>query len=147
MRTKDAMVLHQAPELFISMMLADGVFMRHPKLKGACVELGAGWVPEMLRRLDMVAKAFSKFDASIRMDRKPGEQIIEQMVFTPMPSEDVGNMIEQSCSELFVFSSDYPHLEGTRDPIARFERTMSSLNADQLDHFYSDNFKRAFSLT
>ena len=41
-RTKDAAVLHQTPEMFISMLLLDGVFDRHPGLRGAAVELGAG---------------------------------------------------------------------------------------------------------
>ena len=43
-RTKDAAVLHQTPEMF--RVLLDGVFDRHPGLRGAAVELGAGWVPE-----------------------------------------------------------------------------------------------------
>ena len=46
-RTKDAAVLHQTPEMFLSVLLLDGVFERHPGLRGAAVELGAGWVPEM----------------------------------------------------------------------------------------------------
>ena len=52
LRTKDMAVLHQGPETFLSMMLIDGVFERFPKLRGGCIELGAGWVPAMLVRLD-----------------------------------------------------------------------------------------------
>lgn len=141
-RSKDAMVLHQAPEMFISMMMADGVFARHPKLKGACVELGAGWVPSMLRQLDSVARAYGKVDESLKFDRKPSEQLIEQMGFTPMPHEDVANMIEQSHPDLYLFSSDYPHIEGTRDPIGRFEKTMGELDESIKTSFYSENFLR-----
>ncbi|MFZ0658883.1 MAG: amidohydrolase family protein, partial [Candidatus Binataceae bacterium] len=54
LRTKDVAVLQQGPETFLSMMLIDGVFERFPKLRGACVELGAGWVPALLVRLDWV---------------------------------------------------------------------------------------------
>ena len=39
-RTKDAAVLHQAPEMFVSMLIMDGVLDRHPTLRGAAVELG-----------------------------------------------------------------------------------------------------------
>ena len=56
LRTKDIAVLHQGPETFLSMMLIDGVFERFPKLRGGCVELGAGWVPAMLARLDWVGE-------------------------------------------------------------------------------------------
>lgn len=141
-RTKDATVMHQAPEMFLSMLVADGVLHRHPTLKGAAVELGAGWVPEMLRRLDAVAKVYSRVDESIRFDRKPSEQITQQMGFTPMPHEDVGNMIAQSNPDLYLFSSDYPHIEGTRDPIARFEKTLPQADEATKAAFYSENFLR-----
>lgn len=143
-RTKDATVMHQAPEMFLSMLVMDGVLDRHPTLKGAAVELGAGWVPEMLRRLDAVAKVYSRNDTSVRFDRKPSEQITEQMGFTPMPHEDVGNMIAQSNADLYLFSSDYPHIEGTRDPIARFERTLPENDETVRTQFYSENFLRLF---
>jgi predicted TIM-barrel fold metal-dependent hydrolase len=141
-RTKDATVLHQTPEMFLSMLTIDGVLDRYPNLKGAAVELGAGWVPEMLRRLDAVTKVYSRVDESIRFDRKPSEQFTQQMGFTPMPHEDVGNMIAQSNADLYLFSSDYPHIEGTRDPIARFERTLPEADEAVKTQFYSENFLR-----
>lgn len=141
-RSKDAMVLHQAPEMFLSMLVADGIFERNPKLKGAAVELGAGWVPEMLRKLDSVARAYGKVDTSLQFSRKPSEQLIEQMGFTPMPHEDVGNMIAQSHPDLYLFSSDYPHLEGTTDPIGRFEKNIADIDESTKTKFYSENFLR-----
>jgi predicted TIM-barrel fold metal-dependent hydrolase len=62
LRTKDIAVLHQGPETFLTVMLIDGIFERFPKLRGASVELGAGWVPSMLIRLDWVAKHWSRED-------------------------------------------------------------------------------------
>jgi len=141
-RTKDATVLHQAPEMFLSMLIMDGVLHRHPRLKGAAVELGAGWVPQMLTRLDDVTRVYSRVDESIRFDRSPSEQVTQQMGFTPMPHEDVGNMIAQSNPDLYLFSSDYPHVEGTRDPIARFERTLVDTVEAHKTQFYSENFLR-----
>lgn len=141
-RTKDAMALHQPAELFISMLVADGVFARHPQLRGASVELGAGWVPELLRRLDGVARAFGKVDTSIQFERSPSEQLTQQMAFTPMPHEDVAGMMAQSDTGLYLFSSDYPHIEGTRDPIARFERTIADADESLKTQFYSENFLR-----
>ena len=58
------------PQLFLSVLLMDGVFDRHPGLRGAAVELGAGWVPEMCRRLDWVSRIYGRstslFDRSAR---------------------------------------------------------------------------------
>jgi predicted TIM-barrel fold metal-dependent hydrolase len=145
LRTKDMAVLHQGAETFLSMMLIDGVFERFPKLRGACVEIGAGWVPSMLIRLDWTAKIWSKTDESLaRFTRKPSEQLTQQMAFTPYVFEDVGALIDQSNPELYLFSTDYPHTEGGRNPIARFESALGNRSDAIRDRFYSGNFLRIF---
>lgn len=141
-RTKDAAMLHQPTEMFISMLVLDGVLARHPALKGAAVELGAGWVPEMLRRLDWVSRIYGKVDESVRFERTPSEQLSEQMGFTPFTHEDVAMLVEQSNPDLYLFSSDYPHVEGTRDPIARFERSLQDADESVKTAFYTENFLR-----
>jgi predicted TIM-barrel fold metal-dependent hydrolase len=145
LRTKDAAMMHQAPEMFLSMMLIDGVFERFPRLRGACVELGAGWVPAMLVRLDWVAKIWGRTDSSVAsFTRKPSEQLTQQMAFTPYVFEDVGALIDQSNPDLYLFSTDYPHTEGGRNPIARFEAALGNRPAEIRDRFYSENFLRIF---
>jgi len=141
-RSKDAALMHQPPETFVSMMVMDGVFERHPNLKGAAVELGAGWVPEMLRRLDDITKIYSRVDESIRFDRKPSEQLTQQMGFTPFPHEDVSRLIDDSNSDLYLFSSDYPHVEGGRDPIRKFEKYLADRPEEVKSNFYAENFLR-----
>lgn len=136
--------MHQPPETFVSMMVMDGIFERHPNLRGAAVELGAGWVPEMLRRLDDITKIYSRVDESIRFDRKPSEQLTQQMGFTPFPHEDVSRLIDDSNSELYLFSSDYPHVEGGRDPIRKFEKYLGDSPETIKDNFYAENFLRLF---
>ena len=144
-RAKDMVVMHQGPETFISMMVLDGVFERHPKLRGASVELGAGWVPEMLQRLDYVVKTWTRVDKNLGdIKRKPSEQLKEQMAFTPYAHEDVGLLMDASSPELYLFSSDYPHVEGTRDPIGKFEKTLTNHDESKKDLFYSENFLRIF---
>ena len=144
-RAKDMVVMHQGPETFVSMMVLDGVFERHPELKGASVELGAGWVPEMLQRLDYVVKTWSRVDKNLsEIKRKPSEQLIEQMAFTPFHHEDVGMLMDASHLELYLFSSDYPHVEGTSDPIGRFERFLVDRDEHTKNLFYSENFLKIF---
>ncbi len=143
-RTKDAALMHQPPEKFIRMLLMDGVFARNPNLKGAAVELGAGWVPELLKRLDWVAKIYGRVDESVRFERAPSEQLSEQMGFTPFPHEDVASLIEQSNEDLYLFSSDYPHVEGGRDPIGKFTGHLEDATASAQDKFFAENFLRLF---
>jgi predicted TIM-barrel fold metal-dependent hydrolase len=145
LRTKDIALAHAAPEAFVSMLVLDGVFERHPGLRGAAVELGAGWVPELLRRLDWVVKHWSRNDANLQgLSRTPSEQLTQQMAFTPFVFEEVGVFIDASNPDLYLFSSDYPHIEGGRNPIARFEAALGDRSAAVRDKFYAENFLRIF---
>ncbi len=145
LRTKDITVLHQGPETFISMMVIDGVFERFPALRGASVELGAGWLPSMLVRLDWVAKTWGRADKTLAdFTRSPSQQLTDQMAFTPFVFEAVGDLIDQSNPDLYLFSSDYPHIEGGRNPIARFETALGERGEAVRDAFYAENFLRIF---
>ena len=64
------------------------------------------------------------------------------MGFTPFPHEDVGRLIRDSNEELYLFSSDYPHVEGGRDPIGKFESVLTESSNEAKTKFYSENFLR-----
>jgi predicted TIM-barrel fold metal-dependent hydrolase len=59
---------------------------------------------------------------------------------TPYPHEDAGWIVEQSGPETCMFSSDYPHVEGGRNPLKRFDESLADAPADVLQRFYCDNF-------
>ena len=140
-RSKDYMALHHAPEVFLAVMALDGVFDRFPKLHGGAIELGALWVPSLLTRLELATNNFRKTEPQLNsMELKPAEYIRRQMWFTPFPGEPVGQLIELAGEDLFMFSSDYPHPEGTRYPLGRFEATMAGVSETAREKFYSDNF-------
>jgi hypothetical protein len=63
-----------------------------------------------------------------------------QVRATPYPAEDVGGIVENSGDEVCLFSSDYPHVEGGRNPIKRSEASMQGLSEAQKQRFYCDNF-------
>ncbi|MGA9275558.1 amidohydrolase family protein [Ilumatobacter sp.] len=144
-RSKDMAVLHQGPETFLSVMVMDGVFERLPDLRGASVELGAGWVPSMLDRLDWTVRSWKKVDRYLaELERTPSETLRAQMAFTPFVFEDVGGFIDASADDLYLFSSDYPHVEGGKDPIGRFERSLGDRAPEVRERFYSENFLKIF---
>lgn len=144
-RGKDFTVLHHAPERFLSAMVMDGVFERFPGLRGAAVELGAGWAPALLTRLDETVAVFGRSEAALReMKREPSRQLREQFGFTPFPFEDVGALVRQTHAELYLFSSDYPHAEGGRDPLGRFDRSLAGADPAVVEKFESGNFERIF---
>jgi len=142
LRFCDYMMLSFAPQTFLSALVYDGVFMRHPALRGGVIESGAGWVPDFLRQLELAYKSFSRTDPYLKeLDLSPAEYIRRAVKFTPFPGEDVGRMIADAGADLFLFSSDYPHPEGTRDPLGRFERTMDACSEQDRDLFYRANFE------
>lgn len=141
LRVRDFIGLSYAPELFLTAMVFDGVFERFPKLRGGVIELGAGWVPEFISKIDRAQKIFKRTDHNVAaLSLRASEYIRRAVRFTPFPGEDVGRMIAAAGPELFLFSSDYPHPEGTDDPIGRFERTMPGLSEEAKQQFYSANF-------
>ena len=140
-RAKDYMVLHQSPEMFLSSMVLDGLFELFPRLKGGVIELGAMWVVPWTRRLDIAAGTFNKTEPALReLTMKPSEYVRRNLRFTPFPTEPVGWLIEQCGEELFMFSSDYPHPEGGRDPLAKFEASLDGVGESAKERFYSGNF-------
>lgn len=147
LRVRDFMVLAVSAQQFLTALVFDGVFERFPRLRGGVIELGAGWVPEYLRMLDLSQRVFRKGDPSLAaMPLKASEYIRRAVRFTPFPGEDVGRMIRDAGPELFLFSSDYPHPEGTDDPIGRFERSFTGIDEAAKDLFYRGNFEHMMSV-
>ncbi len=144
-RGKDMISLHHQTETFVGTLVLDGVLERHRNLQVGVVELGAGWVPSMLRRLDSIAEIWKRSEPELAaLTRKPSEQVTEQMSFTPYPFEAVDTIVNESAPELYLFSSDYPHAEGGRDPIGRFDRTTESLGDAARDLFFAENFRTLY---
>jgi predicted TIM-barrel fold metal-dependent hydrolase len=138
--SRDLMVVHQATQRFLSVLILDGVLERFPGLRGGAIEMGAGWVPDMIRRLDHAQAIWSRSEPALAaMARRPSEQASAQLRFTPYPFEDVGLLCRTSDPGLYLFSSDYPHAEGGRDPIKRFEASLDGHPATVLDGFFAGN--------
>ena len=146
-RSKDYMVLHHPPETFLACMALDGVFERFPALRGGCIEQGALWVVPWLKRMDIAQTTFQRTEPALKLPLRASEYIRRQVKFTPFSTEPVGWLIEQAGAELFLFSSDYPHPEGGRDPIARFEQSLEGTPEDARESFYSRNFAQMMSMS
>lgn len=148
LRFPDYVMLSFAPQVFLTAMVYDGVFHRFPDLRGGVIESGAAWVPGYLRQLDFAHRGFRKTDPYVQaMELKPSEYIRRAVKFTPFPGEDVGEIIRSGGEELFLFSSDYPHPEGTNDPLGRFERYLEGFDENAKDRFYRRNFEEMMSMS
>lgn len=134
-----------SPGLLLGALVYDGVFDRIAGLRACVSELGATWVPSWLRQLDHAAKAFRRSQPELdELSEKPSDTIRQRCKFTPFAGEDLAWLIAEEGPELWLFSSDYPHHEGTDDPIGHFEKTLASLGKEERDAFYFGNFENLF---
>ena len=127
--------------LALSTMIFDGVLDRFPRLKFGVIEQGAVWVPSWMRQLETALEAFAKNEVRLqKLQLRPTEYVKRQIRVTPYPMDPVGWIIEQAGEEVCLFSTDYPHVEGGRNPLKRFEDSMRGVSETAKQKFYCDNF-------
>ena len=122
-------------------LIFDGIFDRFPDLKWGAIELGASWVPGWMRAMDSAAHAFIKNEERLqKLSAKPSDIVRRQLRVTPYPHEDVGWVIANAGEEICLFASDYPHVEGGRNPLKRFDASLEGSTQTAIERFYVDNF-------
>jgi predicted TIM-barrel fold metal-dependent hydrolase len=147
MRAKDYTTFHQVAEAFLSVLILDGVLERFPRLRGAAIEMGATWVPGFLARLDNAVKGWGRSEPHLKaFSRSPRQQAIDQLTFTTLPFEDVGALINASSPDIYMFGTDYPHVEGSKDPLGRMSSTLDGFGEEVLEKFFSGNFAKMMGL-
>ena len=125
----------------LAALIFDGVLDRFPKLKFGAIELGGSWVPSWMRYLDAGYGAFFKHEERLKkLSLKPSEFVKRQIRVTPYPHEDSGWIIANSAEEICLFSSDFPHVEGGRNPLKRFNESLAGISPRAVERFYCDNF-------
>ena len=141
-RSISYMAIPHGPMQALAMLILDGVLERFPTLKVGVIELGASWVPGFMRQLDSALEAFGRHESRLQdLSLRPSEYISRQVRVTPYPTEPAGWIIEQSGPEICMFSSDYPHLEGGRNPYGRFSSSTADLSDGVKDRFFRRNFE------
>ena len=148
LRSKDFLNLFHDAENLLSCMVLDGIFEKFPELMCGVIELGAGWVPNLMRSLDLSVRAFGRHEPELeKLTMKPSEYIRRNVRFTPWHFEDAGWLIGECGPELFLFSSDWPHPEGGRDPIEEFGSSLTDagLGAAETQAFWHDNFTSLYA--
>jgi predicted TIM-barrel fold metal-dependent hydrolase len=130
--------MHNSAEMFLSALIFDEVFERHDGLRCLSLEHGASWVPGWLHKLDFVER--STFPVAPRNSRA-SEVARERVRFAPFAGEPIGWLIEELGPEMLCFASDYPHPEGSSDPIRKFEETMEGVDPTAAEAFYVGNIE------
>jgi uncharacterized protein len=140
-RSVDYMGIPHPPMQTLATMIFDGVLERFPDLRFGVIEQGAIWLPSWMRQMESAFAAFERHEERLQdLSMRPSEYVRRQVRCTPYPTEDVGWIIEQAGAEVCLFSSDYPHVEGGRRPVERFEASLGDAPEEIRQRFYCDNF-------
>ncbi len=135
-------------EVALAALIFDHILEKFPHLKVGVIELGAVWVPAWLERMEIVVDTFGRTESRLRqLALRPTEYVRRQVRVTPYPTENVGRLIDRCGPEIFMFSSDYPHVEGGRNPLKRFQASLDGRSEAELTAFYSGNFAALMGLS
>ena len=140
-RSVDYMGIPGPPMQTLATLIFDGVLDRFPELRIGVIEQGAIWLPSWMRQMESAFDAFARHEERLQnLSLRPSEFVKRQIRATPYPTEDVGWITKQIGPEICLFSTDYPHVEGGRRPLERFERSLGDASEQIRNRFYAENF-------
>ncbi len=119
----ESVFLYIAAALSCTDLIVNGVLARHPDLHIGIVELSAVWVPMYLMMLDGGCNFVRRLNgrAPFDLDLPPSEYFRRQVRVSSFAYELPVNITKQlGGSDLLMCCSDYPHSEGTADPLGDY---------------------------
>ena len=117
---------HRLVHDFAGILVADGLFERHPRVRVAYIENGGTWVGDLLHKLQVLhgqnPGLFSK---------NPVDQFHDNCWVAPFVEDTVPELAEHIPVERILFGSDWPHAEGIAHPRDFFEKVETFSIEDQ----------------
>ncbi|MFN6551802.1 amidohydrolase family protein [Mycolicibacterium septicum] len=132
--------VHMALDNYVSAMVLGGVFERFPRLRLGMMEVGAHWIGNAARRMDMYVKVFPGA-AAAKFPLRPSEYIARNVRISPFNFEPVDRYIQDdpNLAEVFCFSTDYPHVEGTKDSMKNMLAKLEPMGEEITTKFFRTN--------
>jgi predicted TIM-barrel fold metal-dependent hydrolase len=111
------------PAVALTDLILNGTFDRHPRLRIGVVELSSIWVPQFLLMLDGAADFTTRLNgrAPASLRHRPSEYFLDRVRVSSFSYEDPARLTRHS-RDIYMFCSDFPHSEGTADPVADYSR-------------------------
>jgi predicted TIM-barrel fold metal-dependent hydrolase len=97
----------------VTSLICHGTVSRFPRLRIALIENGAGWVPNLLHRLDRTWAQMPQL-----FSERPSDTFKKNFWMHPFHEEDPRDLIKLLGADHVIFGSDFPHIEGLADPIS-----------------------------
>jgi hypothetical protein len=108
-------------QLAVTDLIVNGVLERHERLRIGIVELSAVWVPLYLMMLDGAWDFTSRLNGRTLapLSLRPSEYLARQVRVAAFSYEQPARLAARS-SDIYMACSDFPHSEGTADPLAGY---------------------------
>jgi predicted TIM-barrel fold metal-dependent hydrolase len=139
----ESVFLYMAAALSCTDLIVNGVLARYPELCIGIVELSAVWVPMYLMMLDGGTKFVERLNgrSPYKLDLPPSEYFRRQVRVSSFAYELPVNITRQmNGSDILMCCSDYPHSEGTADPLADYAASgRFGIRPDMEPGFFGDN--------
>lgn len=134
----DSIMLSMAPSVAVTDLIINGTLARHPALRVGVIELGGMWVPAFLTMLDGGWEFTNRLNGrpSAPLEGRPSDYFRRQVRVAAFSYEAPERLAEQA-GDLFMACSDFPHAEGTGDPIADYRAR--GLDAASAPALFRDN--------
>jgi hypothetical protein len=136
---------HITSQNFLGTMVLGGVFDRHPDLRFGVIELNGAWLGPLCDLLDMwydTDPLGMKLgtEKSYRLPRRPSDYIKSNVRMSCFDFEPVDKYVTQyGLEDVLCFASDYPHVEGGRNPIGKWYQRLAPLGAHVVEKFFVTN--------
>lgn len=117
----------------VGSLIVHGVFHRHPKLKIASIENGSDWLHLLVKRLRKLA---NQTPSAFRED--PLDTVRRHVWVTPYLEDDLRALADLIGVERILFGSDWPHGEGTAQPLD-FAKELSMFGEAEVRRILRDN--------
>ena len=131
---RNVVTKNRAVSDFYATAVCHRIFERFPGLRLASVENGASWIPDLLHRLADAANRNPGYFA-----QHPSETFGEHVWATPFWEDDVPSIAGEFRTDRLLLGSDWPHAEGTREPLEFVTDTLAGLPADEVQRIARDN--------
>lgn len=130
---------HIGAQVYLTSMVLGGVFERYPALRFGVIELTAQWVGPLAEMLDERVDVYTRKMSKV-LPLKPSEYFIRQLRVTPFWWEPVDVYIDRyGLEDVYVFSTDFPHPEGGKDPLTSFWDRMAGFGHQVQEKFFVAN--------
>lgn len=119
----ESVFLWVPPALAVTDLILNGVFERHPALRVGIVELSSIWVPQFLLMLDGGSDFTARLNGArlVELPRRPSDYFLDHVRVSSFAYEDPARLTARG-GDIFMLCSDFPHSEGTADPVGDYER-------------------------